>query len=443
MQERVTREALYELVWAEPMLKVAEKFGVSATYLARVCTELRIPRPGRGHWAKLEFGKPSAKSELPAARQGDVTDWRPGDAIGTTERSKRRHAALESIQRVSAPERPDGDGQPSTRQRFAQRAGSRSHPLLIGVAKHFDKVRESRHDDNGILRPYKLSMPDFLTSRDKLGAAIDLARDLYLALESRGHRVAMVGRAEQFSRPNLDLREVPTQRYLPTTWAPDRATVVYVGDFPVGLTLFEMTEATEVMYMGDSRYVPVKSLTQEQQRRFTGHPHHWTTTQDGASGRFCLQAYCGVWDVKWEKRWAETKPKELRSLFPAIIAELESAAPALAGRVEASKAAAEERHRRWEEDSRRRREEAERAAQLKRREDSRAELMAAIEQWDQVRRIQEYFNAIEASLVGSETGQDDKQLSRVRQRLAKARDLVGAIDPLVALLSWKAPDERG
>jgi hypothetical protein len=45
----VTREELYELVWSTPMIRVAEKFEVSGSYLARMCTELRVPRPERGY----------------------------------------------------------------------------------------------------------------------------------------------------------------------------------------------------------------------------------------------------------------------------------------------------------------------------------------------------------------------------------------------------------
>jgi len=44
-QGPITREALYDLVWAEPMLKVAARFGVSSSYMARVCTALNVPRP--------------------------------------------------------------------------------------------------------------------------------------------------------------------------------------------------------------------------------------------------------------------------------------------------------------------------------------------------------------------------------------------------------------
>ena len=46
---RISRKALYEMVWSEPMLKVAARFGVSSSYMARVCTVLNVPRPERGY----------------------------------------------------------------------------------------------------------------------------------------------------------------------------------------------------------------------------------------------------------------------------------------------------------------------------------------------------------------------------------------------------------
>lgn len=33
----VSRDELYRLVWSEPMTRTAERFGVSGSYLARVC----------------------------------------------------------------------------------------------------------------------------------------------------------------------------------------------------------------------------------------------------------------------------------------------------------------------------------------------------------------------------------------------------------------------
>jgi hypothetical protein len=83
----ITRQELYNLAWQEPMLRVAERFGVSSSYLARVFTEMRVPRPALGYWTKHEFGKSPPKPELPPARPGDLTEWRPGTGVGTAVRT--------------------------------------------------------------------------------------------------------------------------------------------------------------------------------------------------------------------------------------------------------------------------------------------------------------------------------------------------------------------
>ena len=43
----VSREELYRLVWSEPINRIAERFDVSGSYLARICTLLNVPRPER------------------------------------------------------------------------------------------------------------------------------------------------------------------------------------------------------------------------------------------------------------------------------------------------------------------------------------------------------------------------------------------------------------
>lgn len=55
------RRELYNLVWAQPMRKVAEQFGVSDVALAKTCRKLKVPVPGRGYWAKKANGHPTQK----------------------------------------------------------------------------------------------------------------------------------------------------------------------------------------------------------------------------------------------------------------------------------------------------------------------------------------------------------------------------------------------
>jgi hypothetical protein len=63
----ISREELYELVWSLPMIKVGEKFEVSGSYMARMCSVLNVPRPERGYWAKLAVGKAPTRPPLPEA----------------------------------------------------------------------------------------------------------------------------------------------------------------------------------------------------------------------------------------------------------------------------------------------------------------------------------------------------------------------------------------
>jgi hypothetical protein len=71
----VTREKLYEEVWAEPMTTVAKRYDVSSSFLARVCEQLNVPRPGRGYWQQLQFGRAPQQLPLPTPRPGEELEW--------------------------------------------------------------------------------------------------------------------------------------------------------------------------------------------------------------------------------------------------------------------------------------------------------------------------------------------------------------------------------
>jgi hypothetical protein len=71
---RLTRQELYEKMWSQPTIALAEEFGISGRGLGKICTRFEIPVPPRGYWAKLAAGKhvtgallPTAKSDVPSA----------------------------------------------------------------------------------------------------------------------------------------------------------------------------------------------------------------------------------------------------------------------------------------------------------------------------------------------------------------------------------------
>jgi hypothetical protein len=52
----ISREALYDLVWAEPVRSIAQRMGISDVWLKKCCAQAIVPVPDRGYWAKLRAG---------------------------------------------------------------------------------------------------------------------------------------------------------------------------------------------------------------------------------------------------------------------------------------------------------------------------------------------------------------------------------------------------
>lgn len=69
-QITIERDKLYEEIWAEPMTKVAPRYGVSDVGLRKICVKLDVPVPPRGYWSKLAAGKIIPK---PALHKSTVT----------------------------------------------------------------------------------------------------------------------------------------------------------------------------------------------------------------------------------------------------------------------------------------------------------------------------------------------------------------------------------
>jgi len=70
MTHQFTRQELYEMVWAEPMSRLAAKLGISDVALAKACRRVKVPTPGLGYWAKLQHGKPVERATLPELEPG-------------------------------------------------------------------------------------------------------------------------------------------------------------------------------------------------------------------------------------------------------------------------------------------------------------------------------------------------------------------------------------
>ena len=201
----VSRKALYELVWSEPMLKVAARFGVSSSYMARVCTLLNVPRPERGYWAKLTVGKAPTQPALPEPRPGDPLEW-------SRDRTLPKRAQ-------PLPKPPD---KIRRRRRKLREPLPDRHPLTTDAKPHFETGRLSHYA--GYLKPVKRLLIDLAVTKTGLDKALSFANQLFLALEARGNRALIAPTSERFCRAEVDEREHPEKHHHNNLWSPQRCT---------------------------------------------------------------------------------------------------------------------------------------------------------------------------------------------------------------------------
>ncbi|HQT93352.1 MAG: hypothetical protein B7Z61_06225 [Acidobacteria bacterium 37-71-11] len=70
LRQHISREQLYAEVWADPVTRVAERYGISDVAVAKWCRKLDVPRPGRGYWACKAAGQKLRQSPLPPRARG-------------------------------------------------------------------------------------------------------------------------------------------------------------------------------------------------------------------------------------------------------------------------------------------------------------------------------------------------------------------------------------
>lgn len=414
----MTREELYELVWTKPMTEVAKGFDVSGSYMARVCTVLNVPRPERGYWAKLAVGRAPAREPLPEAQPGDQLHWSKDGKL---------HAPPQPRVQIRR-RRPTG----------TPASADNIHPLVRGARQHFETGRPV--DEGAYLKPYKRLLLDVTTSKTCLDKALAFANDLYIALQSAGHRVVTAPSGQGFYRGSVDEREErrgQRNNYYTSLWSPDRPTLVYVGTVAIGLAIVEMSEQTLMRYIGNGRYIPdADYVPPKASRRFVDHT--WTTTRENPSGRLRLVAYSPYPRVTWTTDWQETKSAPLDKALRTIVKALESAAVDLVAQLEEADRKAEIARREWEAaEERRRREEDQRRVQQSVK-DSRAHLGQVIQQWAEIMGIEQFLRGVEDHAASL----SDAERQQVLDRLTLARHFLGSQNPLEFFMSWKTPTER-
>jgi hypothetical protein len=138
----LTREQLYDLVWSEPMQRLAKQIGISDVAVAKHCRKIGVPVPERGYWAKLQAGKPVEKVLLP---ERDLVTIGRVTISGTLTPELRGR-----IQGEPGIADPNGESIEILAERLRKRLGhvtvprnfSRAHPAVEALLKKDEKLRQ-------------------------------------------------------------------------------------------------------------------------------------------------------------------------------------------------------------------------------------------------------------------------------------------------------------
>ena len=176
-----TRQELYDLVWSEPMVKLAERYGISGNGLAKACRRADIPVPERGYWAKKQAGRRVSRTPLPEAKADT-----PGEV--TIQPPSRRPPPPESPPIPASVQEKVDTERSLGKQIPVPKTLSNPHRIVATwLQDDRRKRRESRYDrwSSNLYRP--------IDGTDLDKRRLRILSALYKALEVRGYKLVVSG----------------------------------------------------------------------------------------------------------------------------------------------------------------------------------------------------------------------------------------------------------
>ena len=371
MSDSVTlkREELYAQVLAEPIIRLAGRYGITGTGLAKICRKMGVPVPPPGFWQRKRVGRPDPQPPLPPLRQGI-----PGVATITKPGVRKPTISPETAARLATED--DAENRITVSDRLV------NPHALVRLTR--DSMEHGGVDDYGALfsRGSQQRL-DIRVSKTSLARALRILDALFKALEARGAPV-----------------KLGTERW--------ERTYVAITDEKVKVRLEEVFKRID--------HVLTKKEREEQEKWGRSWARKWEYEPTGLL-RFRIEEYVeGA-----RKSWSDGGSQRLEEMLNDIVKGIVIVAEAL--RVRRIEREREERERREALEQRAKLE------QLRREEGARRlQLERQVERWVRSRNLRAYLDAVEQTdMPQGLVITPDSQLTRW---LTWAREYADILDPL-------------
>jgi hypothetical protein len=372
--KKVSRRELYDQVWSVPMARLAKKYGLSDSGLAKICRKHNIPRPPRGYWAKTAAGQKLKHTPLPAGDPGIVIEITP---------------YMHQAQELTAQTADSGifSGLRVESTIIVSKKLGKAHPL---VKQSTEILKNCKPDPIGILRAPGRGCLDIKVSRKSLSRALRIMEALIKALEKRGGSVSIS----------------------------EGSTRVSILDVRLGFGISEQIARKKI---------EAKELDLDGYYRF-GHSRF--DEQRIPSGILCLTLNDPdfYWDSHFRKNWRDSEKRPLENRLDSFMKGLLNLAVHKKERIrqkEEEKRQQLERQRIREEEERLR---AEKLRLIKEEQKRLSGLVSAAESWKKSILVRDFINTVEAA---ARTGSYPlKPREEMENWLKWAREQADRLDPL-------------
>ena len=179
-QVTLTRKELYDLVWAEPLSRLAKKYKISDNGLRKICKRMNIPIPAMGHWQKIQYGKRVIITKLPTKYEGrdEITldEKREGDTDVDSPIVQQRRL-IQTIENTK-----------DLPLIVPDRMSSRPDILIRSTMDYYDAVRRYYRSNHGS-HPDRINVLNIQVQEESRPRAVRLLDTIIKVLRSRKHDV--------------------------------------------------------------------------------------------------------------------------------------------------------------------------------------------------------------------------------------------------------------
>lgn len=393
-----TRDQLHDLVWTKPVIRLAREFGLSDRGLAKACERFKIPRPGRGYWARLQHGQPARRVPLPKL-EGDA----PVEITITPE----------PHQKIGRPQLADEPPAIPIPEVLAD-----PHPMVVRTA---DSLRAAKPDKEGLAGPRAKQTLNVRVSPPCIDRATRICDALIKALQARGWSVRVEDPKEKERAPD---RHYGYGHPPKPEMTPRRMFAVVDGE-DVEFSVYERVARER------RELTPAEIKRKETNWREFRHPQ-WTYTP---TGHLYIEIATTTRDHRGPHKWFD---RGKHQTLDRRLAEFIAKATELAAAIKRERAAAEEarrQHEAWL------RERDEKLAAIREEDERLKHLMAEVDAWHGSQRIRAYIEAVRKYLVAKH-GTEIEPGSEAAEWIAWATAQADRPDPLVSPRPPSILDER-